>query len=81
MTTTDTWAEVENNWKTKAKERLAKQEEQAEAKRDEHEEAVEKIIGRSLTSAEIYNLRHHFRQIEEFENDLEKIAERFDSYE
>ena len=81
MTTTDTWAEVENNWKAKARERLTKQEEQAEARRDENEEAVEKIIGRSLTSAEIYNLRHHFRQIEESENDLEKIAERFNSYE
>ena len=77
----DNWAVIESDWKAKAKERLALQEEKTEARRDECEQEISKIIGKELNSTEIHLLRYHFRQIEDCEAELERIAERYNNYE
>lgn len=77
----DNWAVIESDWKAKAKERLALQEEKTEARRDALEDRIQRTIGRELNSAEIQNLRYDFRQLEECETELERIAERYNNYE
>ena len=67
-----------SNWLEQAKDRLLKQEEKAENLRASSIEKVCEIVGKNLNSSQLYLLRYHFRQIEQAEDDLIRIGERYE---
>ena len=69
---------MDANWQEKAKERLLKQEEKAETMRSNSEKEIFNIIGKELNSTQLYLLRYQFRQIEQAEEDLIRIGERYE---
>lgn len=69
---------MDENWQEKAKERLLKQEEKAEAMRSNSEKEIFNIVGKELNSTQLYLLRYQFRQIEQAEDDLIRIGERYE---
>ena len=65
-----------SNWKEEAQERLNKREEEIEKRIDKVEDKILKIIGRELSSAELFNLRGLFAELDRAEQEAIRIQDK-----